>query len=86
MDKVTEMRKQQLVEINSQRQSDDKDDERKRLEKEHGQVWDTTELGEDFTVEGFAAPYVVVCRKADGVRGSLAFQHSPRFYFGFRPA
>ena len=27
------------------------------------------------------APYVVVRRNADGVKGSLEFQHEPRFYF-----
>ena len=36
-----------------------------------------------FAVEGFLAPYVVVRRKSDGVRGTLTFQHSPRFYFDF---
>jgi hypothetical protein len=48
-------------------------------------VWDTRQLGEDFNVLGFAAPLVVVRRKADSVRGSLYFQHNPRFYFGFQP-
>jgi hypothetical protein len=56
---------------------------REALEAQHGQVWDTQELGQDFTVEGFMAPYVVVRRKSDGQRGSLMFQHNPRFYFGF---
>jgi hypothetical protein len=56
---------------------------REALEKENGQVWNTTELSQDFEVLGFMAPYVVVRRKSDGVKGSLMFQHSPRFYFGF---
>jgi hypothetical protein len=56
---------------------------REFLEAKYGQVWDTSQLSEDFSVEGFAAPFVVVTRKADNVRGSLAFQHSPRFYFEF---
>jgi hypothetical protein len=30
-------------------------------------------------------PLVVVRRKADGVKGSLEFQHNPRLYFTFRP-
>jgi len=34
-------------------------------------------------VLGFMAPLVVVRRKADGVRGSLEFQHNPRFLFQF---
>jgi len=57
---------------------------REEAEKEHGQVWNTTELQEDFKVIGFCAPCVVVTRKADGVRGSLCFTHMPRFYFDFQ--
>lgn len=60
--------------------------ERAELEAEHGQVWNTTELQQDYTVSGFMAPYVGVTRKADGVKGTLMFQHSPRYYFDFRPA
>jgi hypothetical protein len=47
--------------------------------------WTTDELRNDFEVIGFAAPFVVVRRKADGVKGSMEFTHSPRFYFGFTP-
>ena len=57
---------------------------REALEAEHGQVWDTQELGRDYDVLGFASPMVVVRRRADGVRGSLFFQHHPRFYFNFQ--
>lgn len=56
---------------------------RELLEAIHGQVWETAELTEAFEVIGFAAPFVVVRRKSDGVRGTLMFQHQPRFYFGF---
>lgn len=45
--------------------------------------WTTEELQREFTVEGFLAPFVVVTRKADGVKGSMEFTHSPRFYFNF---
>jgi len=71
-----------------QRQFEINDDpgERSRLEAQYGQVWDTDELRRDFTVEGFMAPFVVARRKSDGVRGSLEFQHSPRFYWGFKEA
>ncbi len=58
---------------------------RPALEAQHGDVWDTSELQETFTVVGFAAPFVVVVRKADGVQGSLQFQHRPRLYWGFHP-
>jgi hypothetical protein len=56
---------------------------REALEAEHGKVWSTAELSEDFEVLGFAAPLVVVKRKCDGQKGSLFFQHRPRFFFGF---
>lgn len=57
---------------------------RAETEEKYGQVWDTTELTRDFEVLGFAAPFVVVRRRSDGVKGSLMFQHSPRLYFRFK--
>jgi hypothetical protein len=57
--------------------------ERAALEEKYGQVWDTTELQQDFDVTGFLAPYVIVTRKADGVQGTVTFQHQPRYYFNF---
>ena len=48
-------------------------------------TWDTAGLQRDFIVLGFAAPFVIVVRKADSVRGTLLFQHQPRLYFGFEP-
>jgi len=71
-------RRQRLEEINAE------PDSREALEGQHGQVWSTDELSRDFEVLGFLAPYVVVRRRSDGQKGSLEFQHSPRFYFGFR--
>lgn len=59
--------------------------EREKVEELHGKVWDTKELQEEFKVLGFMAPYVVVERKADSKKGTLTFQHAPRFYFGFQP-
>ena len=47
------------------------------------QRWTTAQLGEDFEVIGFMAPFVVVRRKSDGKKGSLEFTHSPRVYFNF---
>jgi hypothetical protein len=47
--------------------------------------WTTQELREQFDVVGFAAPLVVVRRKADGALGSLEFTHNPRVYFGWQP-
>jgi hypothetical protein len=56
---------------------------RQQLLARYAEVWDTEELARDFEVIGFAAPYVVVRRKADRQIGSLEFQHHPRFYFNF---
>lgn len=58
---------------------------RRELEQAWGQVWDSKQLKEDFEVTGFAAPYVVVIRKEDRIRGTLLFQHHPRFYFFWTP-
>lgn len=46
--------------------------------------WDTTALQRDFEVLSFLAPFVVVRRRADGVKGTLRFNHSPRIYFNFQ--
>lgn len=69
--------RQMLAEINGEPGS------REYLEAKHGQVWSTDDLRRDYEVIGFAAPLVVVRRKSDGVKGSLMFQASPRFYFGW---
>lgn len=53
------------------------------LEAAYGKTWNTTELYNEFTVIAFAAPFVSVIRKLDGVKGSLYFEHSPRFYHSF---
>ena len=78
-DPTESIRRQQVAAINAEPGS------REYLEAKHGEVFDTSELQEDFTVLSFLAPYVVVQRKSDGVRGSLLFQHSPRLYYGFKP-
>jgi hypothetical protein len=46
-------------------------------------IWTTTDLAKEFTVEGFAAPFVIVTRKSDGKKGTLEFMHSPRVYFNW---
>ena len=55
------------------------------LEKQYGQVWDTDQMCQDFEAIGFMAPFVVVKRRSDGVKGSLMFQNSPRYYYSFEP-
>lgn len=57
--------------------------ERATLEEQHGVVYDSDEIREQFEVASFAAPFIVVRRKSDGAKGSLMFQHSPRFYWDF---
>jgi hypothetical protein len=47
--------------------------------------WTTDELREEFEVVGFLAPFVVVVRKSDRVKGSMEFTHNPRVYFNFVP-
>jgi len=73
------IRHQRLIDINAEPGS------RTALEAKHGRVWETSELAADFDVLGFLAPYVAVRRKSDGRKGSLEFQHNPRFYFDFVP-
>lgn len=58
--------------------------ERQELERQVGKIWSTEELREEFEVIGFAAPFTIVKRKADGKLGTVQFQHMPRFYFDFR--
>jgi hypothetical protein len=48
------------------------------------QRWTTNQLQNEFEVIGFLAPFVVVRRKSDGVKGSMEFTHNPRFYFNFQ--
>lgn len=71
-------RRDRLAEINAEPGS------RAALESQYGPVWDTNELRQNFDVLGFMAPFAVVRRKSDGIRGSLEFQHNPRFYFNFQ--
>ncbi len=77
-DLTESIRREMVVEINAVKGS------REYLEAEHGEVYDRTELQELFEVTGFMAPFLGVRRKSDGAKGSMKFQNSPRFYFGFQ--
>jgi hypothetical protein len=77
-DPTENIRREMVQEINADTSSRDV------LEQEHGKTWTTDELSKDFEVLGFMAPFVVVKRKSDGVKGSLMFRHSPRIYYGFQ--
>jgi hypothetical protein len=78
-DPTESIRRQRLAEINAEPGS------RTALEAQYGRVWTTDELAGEFEPIGFMAPFIVVRRRADGVKGSLEFQHQPRFYFNFQP-
>lgn len=58
----------------------EEDEVRKTID---GPTWNTEELQRDFSVIGFALGHVVVMRRADNVKGSLAFNHRPRVYYGW---
>ncbi len=79
-DPTEKIRREMVAEINAEPGS------REYLEAKHGQVWDTSQLQDEFEVLGFMAPLVVARRRSDGTKGSLMFQASPRFYFGWSPA
>ena len=53
------------------------------LEAHYSDVMTTDEVREKYEVISFLAPFVMVKRKSDGVRGTLEFTHMPRFYFNF---
>jgi hypothetical protein len=90
-DSTEAFRRAELPRVNAltrdaQNQPRSADDVRADLEAQQGQVWDYVQLRQDFDVQGFAAPYVLVVRKRDRQRGTLRFTHSPRLYYGFQPA
>lgn len=78
-DPTESIRREMVAEINVEPGS------REYLEAKHGKVWDTTEMQEEFEALGFMAPFILIRRRSDGVRGSLTFQHNPRYYFAFQP-
>jgi hypothetical protein len=76
-DPTESIRREMVADLNSNA------GERAALEARYGQVWSTDEVRAEFEVTGFMAPMVTVVRKSDNQRGSLMFQHNPRFYFDF---
>jgi len=57
---------------------------REELEKEYGEVLDTKEATKKFEFVSFLAPFAIVIRRSDQVKGSVRFQDSPRYYFSFK--
>jgi hypothetical protein len=84
-DETEGIRRILVSEINGAVESNSEETERARLEKIHGvgNVWDTDEISKNFEIIGFMAPFCVVRRRSDDVKGSVEFQHNPRFYFNF---
>ena len=78
LDSTEAIRRKMVKEINAVEGS------REFLEAQHGQIWDTQEMQADFSVQGFMAPFIGVVRTSDGSKGSMEFQHAPRFYFNFK--
>ena len=73
-------RHQRMLQIN-----DDPCKTREEAEKRYGQVWDAGQFRQQFTVEGFLAPFIAVRRVRDGVKGIMEFQHCPRVHFNWVP-
>jgi len=77
IDETEMIRRKRLAELNQAAAA------REVLEKRHGKVWDSAQVRVEFEIIGFMAPYVVVKVRATGEKGSLEFQHDPRFYFNY---
>jgi hypothetical protein len=82
-DPTENARRARIAELNTGL-AEDKEAARAELEKQYGDVWDTRQLGEEFLVLGYMAPFVMVRHKKTGDRGTLEFTHSPRFYFNWQ--
>lgn len=56
---------------------------KQELEIIYGEVLSTPEAVKIYEFIAFSSPFVEVRRRSDGQKGTLEFQHSPRFYFKF---
>jgi len=77
-DETEDARRARIAEIHEETTN------RAGLEARYGQVWSTDELRAEFEIIGFLPPFCMVRRIADRKRGTLEFQHNPRFYFSFQ--
>ena len=78
-DPTVELRKQRAREINSRPRN------RLALHRDFGDVWTHQEMAQEFDIVLWICPLVIVIRRSDGIKGSLLYQHQPRFYFRFYP-
>jgi len=56
------------------------------IQDEGGECWTTDEVTAEFEILGFMAPFVTAVRRATKEKGTLAFIHRPRIYYGWHPA
>jgi len=75
IDETENIRRQMVQEINGEA------NDRIRLTKKYGEVFDTSEVQKRFSIEGFMAPFCVGIEKSTGKKCTLMFQHEPRFYW-----
>ena len=74
------LRAKMTTEINANAKS------REVLAAEFGSVYNTNELMEHYEIISFAAPFVYGVDRATKKKGTLIFQHNPRFYHSFKEA
>ena len=86
MDRTEPFRRHAVNVINSEIESEDEELERKRLEAKYGKVYNSKEVGVEFEITGFMAPYAACVNRHTKEEGLLEFQDYPRFYFNFRSA
>jgi len=56
------------------------------LDLEIDECYTTEEVTEAFNIEGFLAPYCVAVHRETNIKGTLAFIHHPRIYYGWTEA
>ena len=78
-DPTETIRKELLAEINAQPGS------REALEAQHGQVWDTNQLREDFEVLGFGAPLSWLVARATAKRARSSSRRPHATILALRP-
>jgi hypothetical protein len=55
------------------------------LELDYEEIWGEDDVGERFEIYGYKPPFAIAVDKVTGDKGSLIFQNSPRYYFGWSP-
>jgi hypothetical protein len=86
-DLVAPLRKYMVAGMNGLTRGKTEEEARAELVDQYGaeNVWNLEELQKEYEVIQFAAPFVYVRRRSDGVKGLVAFTHRPRFYYDFQP-